>query len=105
MRFNTDGSKGTALAIALLGGIGGCTAIAPEIEQAPAAEANTEAAVKGALIEALGVDGAAVGVAVADGQVTLDGFVADEAQRERALDAARAAADGLRVVDALRVRR
>ena len=109
-RIATTARRRTGLAAALAtvvvvsGMAVGCTAIAPAVTQAPAPVARTESAVKGALIEALGIDGAAVGVTVDDAQITLDGFVADERQRQRALDAARDAADGMRVVDTLQVR-
>ena len=108
---NRSDARASAFALALfagavgLGAVGGCAAVAPGVEQTPADSARTVAAVKGALIEALGVDGAAVGATIADGRLTLDGFVADERQRDGALAAAREAGDGMPVVDALQVRR
>ena len=92
-----------ALAVSLLGA---CAAPgdAPDAEPTPPERARAESVVKLALIEAADVDAAAIGVVAADGTVTLDGFVASEAERRAALRAARAAAPALDVVDELRVR-
>jgi|GEM_PF-1608386 len=92
------------LVIVVALGQGGCASLDPEVEQSPTVEASEQAAVKLALVEVLGVDAAAVSVAADGDTVTLGGFVANEAQRNEALAAARRVVDGTPVVDEMQVR-
>ncbi|MFA7386260.1 MAG: BON domain-containing protein [Thiohalobacteraceae bacterium] len=63
----------------------GCALFGTEQDEAAKGpEAVIEANVKKALIGAQDVDGAAIGIIVEGGRVTLDGFVANAAERRRA---------------------
>lgn len=99
-------SRRTGLA-ALLASLllGACALPRDRIEAEPPALAEVEARVRRALIEAVGIDAAAVRVRAETGTVTLGGFVANEAERRAVLDAARAAAPEQRLRDALEVHR
>lgn len=96
-------SAPVAAALASCLALGACGVVHDRIETEPAPLARLEADVKRALAEAGGVDAAALLVSATPEAVTLEGFVADEAERAAMLAAARAAAPGREIVDAMRV--
>ena len=85
--------------------LGGCGVLRDRIEPESPPLARVEADVKRALIEASGIDAAALLVSATGESVTLEGFVADEAERAVMLRAARAAAPGRDIIDAMTVHR
>ncbi len=84
----------------LLVGSFGCSApLGPASPPLAQDDRRTEAQVKAALTEALGLAAAAIAVEASDGVVTLSGFVESSAERDRARSAARAVREVRRVVD------
>jgi hyperosmotically inducible protein len=84
----------------------GCNApLAPAPPEPAQSDRRTEARVKAALTEALGLAAAAIAVEASDGVVTLSGFVASSAERQQARAAARAVGEVRRVVDRVRLKR
>lgn len=78
-----------AAAAVLLATLIGCAAAPPEIEPEPPAEAKLATRVKAALVEAPGMDAAAIFVDASGGTVSLSGFVDNPDQRREAVRVAR----------------
>lgn len=85
-------------------GAGDDNAVPPQ-DQAPAYSNNlTEATVKQSLMETLGIAATAIGVRAQGGQITLTGFVETEAEKARAIAAAREVQGVNRVDDRIEVK-
>ena len=99
-------SAAGALACVLPLALGGCAGPRASVDPAPPEVESVEVDVRRALLESEDVGGAAIRVLVDEesGTVTLEGFVASEAERAEALRLAREALGGAAPVDALEVR-
>lgn len=92
----------TAVTLILALALSGC-GIARQVEQAPEPQADVASSVKLALIEEESIDAAAIRVEADEDTVTLSGFVADEEERQRAVQTARTAAGDFTLVDDIAV--
>ena len=90
----------------LAGSLLGCASPQPGGESGPGGRDRVmETRVKAALTEVLGLAAAAIGVEADDGVVTLTGFTASGAERDRAAATTRGMEGVHRVIDRIRVKR
>ena len=102
--INSTLSRNAMIAILIASNVA-CTTLTGEIEQVDATTANLTADVKSALVTDMGVDAAAILVAIRDdGSVVLSGFVESEEERQAAMTSAQTAASAVTVVDQLELR-
>jgi|GEM_PF-2525926 len=84
--------------------LSGCGNLTQRIEQTEPTAAFVEAQIKRALIDALGVDAAAIKVMVEEEQITLDGFVDSKDKIDTATRAASSVAQGYQLENRLLIR-